>query len=161
MRPSYNLENNTLSDTYWRVQLIRMKVQAQSSLEPPLEYNQDQMPLMNQGSLWTVFNHHQLNNMQYIVCNILCSFRLVLKGKTGKVIPKSSRLELVSKIIVIPWLEGWPTKDREAPSPHEVRLTQLDTKPVFRCLRSYFNVSIFQCLDCFHTFMILVFIYCG
>ena len=32
-------------------QLVCMKVQAHCSLEPPLEYNQDQMPLMNQGSL--------------------------------------------------------------------------------------------------------------
>ena len=49
MRSSINLENKTLSDIYWRVQLVYMKVQAHSSLEPPLEYNQDQMPLMNQG----------------------------------------------------------------------------------------------------------------
>ena len=28
------------------------------------------------------------------VIEILCSFRLVLEGKTGKVIPESSRLEL-------------------------------------------------------------------
>ena len=28
------------------------KVLAHSSLEPPLEYNQDQMPLTNQDSLW-------------------------------------------------------------------------------------------------------------
>ena len=28
-------------------------------------------------------------------------------------------------------LEGWPTKAKEAPSPHEVRLTPLDTNPVF------------------------------
>ena len=52
MKPSNNLENKTPSDTYWRVQLVYMKVQAHSSLEPPLEYNQDQVPLMNQGSLW-------------------------------------------------------------------------------------------------------------
>ena len=51
MRPSNNLENTTPSDPYWRVQLVCMKVEAHSSLEPPLEYNQDQMPLMNQGSL--------------------------------------------------------------------------------------------------------------
>ena len=30
-----------------------------------------------------------------------------------------------------PSLEGWPTKTKEAPSPHEVRLTPLDTNPVF------------------------------
>ena len=29
-----------------------------------------------------------------------------------------------------PSLEGWPTKAKEAPSPHEVRLTPLDTNPV-------------------------------
>ena len=28
-----------------------------------------------------------------------------------------------------PSLVGWPTKAKEAPSPHEVRLTLLDTKP--------------------------------
>ena len=30
-----------------------------------------------------------------------------------------------------PSLEGWPTKAEEAPSPHELRLAPLDTKPVF------------------------------
>ena len=34
-----------------------------------------------------------------------------------------------------PSLEGWPTKAKEAPSPHEVRLTSLDTYPVFQCVR--------------------------
>ena len=32
-------------------------------------------------------------------------------------------------------LEGWPTKAKEAPSPHEVRLILLNTNPVFQCLR--------------------------
>ena len=31
-------------------------------------------------------------------------------------------------------LEGSPTKAKEAPSPHEVRLAPLDTNPVFQCL---------------------------
>ena len=31
--------------------------------------------------------------------------------------------------IVTPSLEGWPTKAKEAPFPHEVRLTPLDTNP--------------------------------
>ena len=35
---------------------------------------------------------------------------------------------------MIPSLEGWPTKAKEAPFPHEVRLTPLDTSPVFQCL---------------------------
>ena len=33
-----------------------------------------------------------------------------------------------------PSLEGWPTKAKEAPSPHEVRQTPLDTNPVFQCV---------------------------
>ena len=33
-----------------------------------------------------------------------------------------------------PSLEGWPTKTKEAPSPHEVRLAPLDTNPVFQSL---------------------------
>ena len=36
--------------------------------------------------------------------------------------------------IVTPSLEGWPTKAKEAPSPHEVRLAPLDTNPVFQSL---------------------------
>ena len=33
-----------------------------------------------------------------------------------------------------PSLEGLPTKAKEAPSPHEVRLGPLDTNPVFQSL---------------------------
>ena len=49
MRPSNNLENKAPSDRYWRVQLLCVEVQANNALEPPLEYNQDQICLMNQG----------------------------------------------------------------------------------------------------------------
>ena len=49
MSPSNSLENKTLSDTYWRVQQVCMKVQAHSSLELPLEFTK---PSMNQDSLW-------------------------------------------------------------------------------------------------------------
>ena len=35
---------------------------------------------------------------------------------------------------MIPSLEGLPTKAKEAPSPHEVRLSALDTNPVFHSL---------------------------
>ena len=45
---------------------------------------------------------------------------------------KTSTLEGI--FIVTPSLEGWPTKAKEAPSLHEVRLTPLDTNPVFQCL---------------------------
>ena len=36
-------------------------------------------------------------------------------------------------------LEGWPTKAKEAPSPHQLRLTPLDTNPVFQSLRGDFQ----------------------
>ena len=63
-----------------------MKVQAHSSLELPLEYNQGQTPLMNQCSLLLFFYH--LGSY---------SFRLVLEGKKGKEIPESSRAEFLEK----------------------------------------------------------------
>ena len=37
-------------------------------------------------------------------------------------------------IIVSQSLKRWPTKAKEAPSPHEVRPTQLDANPVFQYL---------------------------
>ena len=43
-----------LVQTHWWVQLIYIKVQAGMYLEPPLEYNQDQISFMNQGSLRTI-----------------------------------------------------------------------------------------------------------
>ena len=76
MRPSYNLENKTLSDTYWRVQLVCTKIEAHSSLETPSEYNQDQTLLMNQGFLWPILNILGITKK-------LCSFRLVLERKKG------------------------------------------------------------------------------
>ena len=33
-----------------------------------------------------------------------------------------------------PLLEGWPTKAKEAPYLHEVRMSPLDTNPVFQNL---------------------------
>ena len=36
-----------------------------------------------------------------------------------------------------PSLEGWPTKAKETPSPHEVRLALLDTNPVFQYLGNF------------------------
>ena len=36
--------------------------------------------------------------------------------------------------IVTPSIEGWPTKAKETPSPHEVTLALLDTNPVFQSL---------------------------
>ena len=50
-----------------------MKVEAHSSFEAPLECNQEQMPLMNQGSMTflTILG----------VMEILCKFSLVLLGE--------------------------------------------------------------------------------
>ena len=56
-----------------------MKVQAHNSLEPSLEYNQDQMLLMHQGLLCGSYRNVQ--------------FQIILEGKTGKEIPESSILE--------------------------------------------------------------------
>ena len=39
-----------------------------------------------------------------------------------------------------PSLEGLPTKAKEAPSPHEVRLALLDTNPVLQCLGKVHHV---------------------
>ena len=65
---------------------------------------------------------------------------------------ESSRCETSTPIvifIVIPSLEGWPTKAKEATSPHEARLAPLDTNPVF------------QCLSCDEKLMLVVFfIFC-
>ena len=64
MKPFNNLENKNPSDTYWRIQLVCKKIKAHSSLETPLEYNQDQIPLTNQGSLWTF---HDLGSYRKIM----------------------------------------------------------------------------------------------
>ena len=88
MRPFNNLKNKTLSDTYWRVQLVCLKFQAHSSIEPPLEYNQDQTPF-NESRFVMIF----LTILGVI--ETLCSFRLFLEGKADKQIPESSRLEFL------------------------------------------------------------------
>ena len=94
MGPSNNLEKKIPWDAYWVVQLVCMKVQAHSFLEPPLKYYQVQMPLMNQGSSWP-FKHLTILG----VIEILCIFRLALEGKIGKEIPESSRLQFLEKFL--------------------------------------------------------------
>ena len=54
---------------------------------------------------------------------------------------------------MIPSLEVWPTKAKEAVSPHEVRLTPLDTNPVFLCLGANSNFYV-SGLSCQKTFKI-------
>ena len=90
MRRSNNLENKTVSDINWRDRLVYMKVPAHSSLEPPLEYNQDQ----TSWRCWwikvccDVFNHlgSYGNSMQ---------FQISSRRETGKEKPELPRLEFL------------------------------------------------------------------
>ena len=66
-----------------------MKVQAQSSLEQLLEWNQ----ALDKSRLVII-----LTNLG--VAEMLCSFRLVLEAKTGKEILESSRLDFLEKFLV-------------------------------------------------------------
>ena len=75
MRPSKNLGNRTPLETYWKVQLVSVKVQAHNSLEPPLEYRPD---AFDDSSFIITFL------IIVGVTEILCSFKLILEGKTGK-----------------------------------------------------------------------------
>ena len=45
IKPSHNLENKIPSSRYCRFQLVCVKVQIHSSLEPSLQYSQDLVPL--------------------------------------------------------------------------------------------------------------------
>ena len=46
--------------------------------------------------------------------------------------------------------ERQPTKAEEACLPHEVRLTLLDTNPVFQCLGGYIELNEFQFIPSEH-----------
>ena len=69
-----------------------MKVQAHSSLEPPLECNQDH-DIFDESS----FDESRFVKTFLTILEILSSFRLVLEGKTGKLIPESFRLKFLDK----------------------------------------------------------------
>ena len=74
-----------------------MKVQAHRSLESPLEYNQDQIKL----NKITDESRLALTFLTILgIIEILCSFRLVLERKTGKVTSQSSKLGLLEKFLV-------------------------------------------------------------
>ena len=68
-----------------------MKIQAHSSSELALEYNQDQMPLRHP---WLVL----IFLISLVVLRIFYIFTLVLEGKAGKT-PVSSRLDLIEKFV--------------------------------------------------------------
>ena len=54
--------------------------------------------------------------------------------------------------IVTTSLEGWPTKAKEAPSPHEVRVALLDTNTVTKLQKGYVNLLMYQ-LSLFATML--------
>ena len=69
-----------------------MRVYGHNSLEPPLEYKTDAF-----GESRFIMTFLTILG----VSQILCSFRLVLVGETGKEIPESSRLEFLKKFLKI------------------------------------------------------------
>ena len=75
-----------------RVHLVCIKVQAHNYLEPPLKYNQE-LNAFDESRIVRTF----LTILG--VTEILCSFRLVLEGKTGKETTKPSRLEFLEKFL--------------------------------------------------------------
>ena len=123
MKPSNNLENKTPSDNYSRVQLVCEKVQAHSSLETLLEFNQDQMLLTNLRFVKTF-------STILGVTEILCIFRLVEEGKTGKEIPKLSRLEFSEKFSAI----NFTLSDAEVNTSGPMNRGGIANLPLFRTL---------------------------
>ena len=92
MRPSNNLENKTPSDTYWRVQLVCVKVQIHNyfrittGIQPgPGAFDKSRFIMIFLIILG--------------VTKISCSFCLVLEGKLGKEISESSTLEFLEKFL--------------------------------------------------------------
>ena len=67
------------------------KLLGHSSLEPPLEYNQDQMT-----RFWQIKVHCDRFDHLGSHRNIM-QFQIVIEGETGKEIPQSSRLEFLEK----------------------------------------------------------------
>ena len=66
-----------------------------------------------------------------------------------------------------PSLEGFPTKAKEALSPHEVRLTPLEGNPIFQCLPESLKLEITNLLNIdkcfcfvfgFHTAQMVLFV---
>ena len=89
-KPFNNLENKTSLDTYRRVQLVCMKIQAHSNsttiiISGPDAFDESRFLL----TFVTILE----------VTEILRSFRLVLEGKTSKEITESSRLEFLEKFL--------------------------------------------------------------
>ena len=90
MRPSNNLENKALSDTYWR---FNMYESLGSQFFTTTTGIQSGLDAFDESRFVMTF----LTTLR--VMEILCSFWLVLEGKIGKEIPESSRLEFLEKFL--------------------------------------------------------------
>ena len=83
------------SNSYWRVQLVCMKVEDHFSSEPPLEYNEDQMTFKNQGHLLLFLLTWELQEYYAVSSRLVRLLRLVPERKTDKETPECSRLEFL------------------------------------------------------------------
>ena len=81
------------------------------------------MPLTNQGFVMTFLTILR-------VTEILCSFRLVLEGKTGKEIPESSRLEFLEKFLA----NNFSLSDGEDNTPGPLNRGVVTDLPLLRTL---------------------------
>ena len=90
MRPSNNLENKALSDTYWR---FNMYESLGSQFFTTTTGIQSGLDAFDESRFVMTF----LTTLR--VTEILCSFWLVLEGKIGKEIPESLRLEFLEKFL--------------------------------------------------------------
>ena len=88
--PRHFSNSRTFQDCTYS-ELKHMKVQVHSSPEPTLKQNQGQITFEKSRSIMTFLT-------KSIVTGTLCSLILILKEKTGKYIPKSSKLGFLEKI---------------------------------------------------------------
>ena len=91
MRPSNNLDNKTLSDT----------LKSSASMNESLGSQFFRTTTGLQSGPDTLDESSFIMTVLTVlgVIEILCSFRLVLQGKTGKEIPEPSRLESLEKFL--------------------------------------------------------------
>ena len=83
MRPYNNLESKNPSDTYWRVQQVCMKAQVQFRFFKITTGIQSGPDAFDESRFIITF--------VTILGKVLCSFKIVLEGKTGNEVPESSR----------------------------------------------------------------------
>ena len=112
MRPFNNLENKTLSDTSGS-QFFRTTTGIQSG---PYVFDESRFVM----TFLTILG----------VMEILCTFRLVLEGKTGKEIPELSRFEFFEKFIA----NNFALSDAEDNTSSPLNRRGIADSPLFRTL---------------------------